>query len=175
MNTNRRGFLKGLAAGGMAMATADENSKYAETLKLLNVEVLKNEDGTMNFTETMKSLFLELGEIDDQTQRLAIAYSFFGKTAVDVNKDGWDEYYGYGLIDAYAALNYYSGNPPPNQAPTADFTYTTSLLEVTFTDESSDSDGSIASWSWDFGDGIGTSELQNPSYTYTAAGIYTVH
>lgn len=30
------------------------------------------------------------------------------------------------------------------------------------------------SWGWDFGDGIGTSTQYNPSYTYTAAGNYTI-
>ena len=29
-------------------------------------------------------------------------------------------------------------------------------------------------WSWGFGDGVGTSTLQNPSYTYQDAGTYTV-
>lgn len=29
-------------------------------------------------------------------------------------------------------------------------------------------------WSWDFGDGVGTSTLQNPSYSYSALGTYTV-
>ncbi len=43
-------------------------------------------------------------------------------------------------------------------------------LEVDFTDLSV---GDIVSWSWDFGD-TGTSALQNPSHTYTAAGTYTV-
>ncbi len=38
---------------------------------------------------------------------------------------------------------------------------------------SSDSDGTIASRSWDFGDG-GTSSQANPSHTYAAAGSYTV-
>ncbi len=31
-----------------------------------------------------------------------------------------------------------------------------------------------ATYSWDFGDGIGTSALENPCYTYAAAGTYTV-
>jgi PKD repeat protein len=63
---------------------------------------------------------------------------------------------------------------PSNEAPTASFTYTTSDLTVDFTDQSSDSDGSIASWSWDFGDGA-TSTAQNPSHTYAASGTYTVN
>ncbi len=61
----------------------------------------------------------------------------------------------------------------PNQAPTADFTYTTNGLTVSLTDTSSDSDGTIVAWGWNFGDGT-TSTAQNPSHTYAADGTYTV-
>jgi glucose/arabinose dehydrogenase len=37
-----------------------------------------------------------------------------------------------------------------------------------------DPDGTAISYSWDFGDGSGTSTAVNPSYTYTTAGVYTV-
>jgi PKD repeat protein len=59
--------------------------------------------------------------------------------------------------------------------PTADFSSTTSesTLTVDFSDGSTDSDGSIAFWSWDFGDS-GTSTVQNPLYTYDVAGTYGV-
>lgn len=60
-----------------------------------------------------------------------------------------------------------------NYPPVADFTYTASDLTVTFTDQSSDSDGSVVGWSWDFGDG-GTSTAQNPSHSYATGGTYTV-
>ncbi len=60
-----------------------------------------------------------------------------------------------------------------NLAPTADFTYTTTDLTASFTDQSTDSDGSIVGWSWNFGDGA-TSTAQNPTHTYAAAGTYTV-
>ena len=60
-----------------------------------------------------------------------------------------------------------------NDIPTADFTFSTNALEVTFTDESSDTDGTIASWYWVFGDG-NTSALQNPTHTYAAGRNYTV-
>jgi len=44
-------------------------------------------------------------------------------------------------------------NTTPNQPPTAAFTYSINDLTVTFTDGSTDSDGTIASWNWSFGDG----------------------
>ena len=50
--------------------------------------------------------------------------------------------------------------PPIGQAP----------LSVQFTDTS---DGQVATWAWDFGDG-GTSSLQSPSYTYNNAGTFDV-
>jgi PKD repeat protein len=62
---------------------------------------------------------------------------------------------------------------PPNQAPTANFTFSCSALNCTFTSTSSDPDGTIASYSWNFGDGA-TSTAQNPSHSYTAGGTYTV-
>jgi PKD repeat protein len=57
--------------------------------------------------------------------------------------------------------------------PTADFTYTINCLTVIFTDTSTDLDGTIVSWLWDFGDG-NTSTLQNPTHTYAVPGTYTV-
>src|SRR5690606_7846171 len=60
------------------------------------------------------------------------------------------------------------GNTPPN----ASFSYSCTDLACDFTDTSSDPDGSIASRSWTFGDGNG-STAQNPSHTYGADGSYT--
>ena len=41
---------------------------------------------------------------------------------------------------------------PGNQAPTAAFTVECSSLECTFTNASTDADGTIASYAWDFGE-----------------------
>ena len=60
-----------------------------------------------------------------------------------------------------------------NTPPVANFSSAISGLTVNFTDSSSDSDGSIASRSWNFGDGT-TSTATHPSKTYSAAGSYTV-
>ncbi|WP_375758408.1 PKD domain-containing protein [Corallococcus exercitus] len=62
-----------------------------------------------------------------------------------------------------------SGNTPP----VANFGVTVSGLTATFSDASSDSDGSIASRSWNFGDGSG-STTTNPSHVYASGGNYTV-
>ncbi|KAB2900421.1 MAG: S8 family serine peptidase, partial [Dokdonella sp.] len=79
---------------------------------------------------------------------------------------------GAGIVDAQAALQA-AGGGSSNTAPVANFSFTTSGLSASFTDSSSDSDGTIASRSWNFGDG-GSSTATNPSHTYAAAGTYSV-
>lgn len=66
--------------------------------------------------------------------------------------------------------------PPANTPPVASFTApstTLSLLPVQFTDLSSDPDGRVVGWSWDFGDGA-TSSLRSPTHPFPAGGHYTV-
>lgn len=65
------------------------------------------------------------------------------------------------------------GSGTPNEAPAADFGVSTSDLDADFTDMSTDSDGSVVAWSWNFGDG-NSSTQENPSHTYALAGNYTV-
>ena len=62
---------------------------------------------------------------------------------------------------------------PAAAYPIAGFNSSADHLEVTFTDTSSDVDGSIVVWDWDFGDG-NNSTAQNPVHTYAASGTYTV-
>jgi PKD repeat protein len=61
-----------------------------------------------------------------------------------------------------------SSTAPANVPPTAAFTSSCSSLDCTFTDGSTDSDGTIAAWAWDFGDGA-TDNNQNTTHSYTAA------
>ncbi|HEV8400704.1 MAG TPA: PKD domain-containing protein, partial [Gemmatimonadales bacterium] len=60
-----------------------------------------------------------------------------------------------------------------NQPPVANFAFTCSALTCNFTSTSSDADGTIAAYNWNFGDGT-SSTSQDPSRTYAAAGTYTV-
>ncbi len=53
------------------------------------------------------------------------------------------------------------------------FSFSTSCLTISLTDNSTTNLGTITSWSWNFGDG-NTSNQQNPSHTYSSPGTYTV-
>ena len=55
--------------------------------------------------------------------------------------------------------------------PTAGFSYSSSSLDVNFTNTST---GASLSYSWDFGDSSPADMATNPSHTYAAAGTYTV-
>ncbi|HMB74153.1 MAG TPA: PKD domain-containing protein, partial [Gammaproteobacteria bacterium] len=93
-------------------------------------------------------------------------------TAIDMNTPGFDFDTGAGLIQADAAIGALlaaGGNTPP----VAGFSVVETGLLVDFTDTSSDIDGSITAWEWDFGDGNGSSD-QHPMHTYGEDGDYTV-
>jgi PKD repeat protein len=64
--------------------------------------------------------------------------------------------------------------PTPSPTPVAQFkAAVVQYSEVSFQDTSTDSN-TIQAWSWDFGDGAGSSALKNPVYTYAASGTYNV-
>ena len=96
------------------------------------------------------------------------------QAACDMGMSGQD------VIDAFQPVGVAAGSLPSgcgggggNTAPTAGFSSSVNGLAVSFTDSSSDSDGSIASRSWNFGDG-GSSTATNPSHTYATGGTYSV-
>jgi PKD repeat protein len=62
---------------------------------------------------------------------------------------------------------------PVNVPPTANLTWNCTGLDCVFSDASSDLDGSLTIWQWDFGDGS-TADVQNPSHTFGADGTYAV-
>jgi PKD repeat protein len=65
------------------------------------------------------------------------------------------------------------GNLPPVVDANGPYSGTPGVA-ITFSSAgSSDPDGSIGTWAWDFGDG-GTSSAANPNHVYAAAGDYTV-
>ncbi len=66
-------------------------------------------------------------------------------------------------------------SPAQNGAPTANFTVKCSSLDCTFEDLSTDADGTVVAWAWDFGD-TQTSALHDPPvhhYNVTALSSFT--
>lgn len=97
-------------------------------------------------------------------------------SADDLGATGRDDIYGHGIVNAYQSLLWDDGTDPvpdTNNPPIADFTAQVSDLTVTFVDSSTDTDGVVTSWSWDFGDGASAAE-QNPLHTYASSGTHTV-
>ena len=63
---------------------------------------------------------------------------------------------------------------PPNQLPTAAISAAASDLDATFSGAgSSDPDGTLVGYAWDFGDGA-TGTGAHPTHSYATAGTYTV-
>ena len=79
------------------------------------------------------------------------------------------------ITDDNGCLNVAQSTIDINDKPEPVFAATTVCEQTAtdFTDQSSAFTSTVNSWSWNFGDGIGTSDQQNPSYTYTSAGSFT--
>lgn len=93
-------------------------------------------------------------------------FGSFSAVAANPAGDAW-------TVGFQGYIEHFAGPPPPplNRPPDASFEFVATGLTVDFTDTSSDPDGFIVSWSWDFGDGSG-STAQHPSHTYTEANTY---
>lgn len=92
----------------------------------------------------------------------------FSAIAANAAGDAW-------VVGYQGYIEHFAGPPPPplNQPPLASFTFVATGLTADFTDTSTDPDGIIESWAWDFGDG-NISDLQNPTHTYDTANTYIV-
>ena len=84
--------------------------------------------------------------------------------------------YGYVLTGAQVANHFNLGNTvvAANQAPVAGFTSSSVYLDATFTNTSTDPDGTIAASEWNFGDSTPLSTTASPTHSYAQAGTYTV-
>jgi len=74
--------------------------------------------------------------------------------------------------DTKTVTNYITVANDPGASFTANFPITHVNTTISFTDNST-TNGTIAHWFWDFGDGS-NSGLQNPQHQYTSSGQYTV-
>jgi PKD repeat protein len=70
------------------------------------------------------------------------------------------------------SIHVLSANEPPMVSVAATPTSGVPPLTVAFTCSAGDSDGTVVSYEWDFGDGGGSTD-RNPTYTYNVEGTYT--
>jgi hypothetical protein len=107
----------------------------------------------------------------------AVVEGLIESTCMDLGVAGADSVYGFGLIQADAAVaKAYSsmGNLPPVAVATADSTGGDIPCLVNFYGGSSyDPNGSLVSYVWNFGDGSATVSGITASHTYTKAGTFT--
>ncbi|MEJ2113106.1 MAG: PKD domain-containing protein, partial [Flavobacteriaceae bacterium] len=98
-----------------------------------------------------------------------------GTYFISIEGEESSNYNQYGSIGQYFISGTIEGgyNTVPNEIPTASFTNVITDRTVNFTDTSLDNDGTIVSWSWDFGDGNFSSN-QSPTHIYSADTNYTV-
>lgn len=112
------------------------------------------------------------GKVDNNDVRLRMQ-----KTALDLGNPGRDTWYGYGLVDAAAAVGTTPPPPPVNKPPVANpgGPYTGAVgVAVPFSGAgSSDPDGDPLAFDWSFGDGV-TGTGVTLSHAYAAAGVFTV-
>ncbi|HHF55802.1 MAG TPA: PKD domain-containing protein, partial [Thermoplasmatales archaeon] len=100
-----------------------------------------------------------------------------GSDTVATEGDHTIEYYAVDYAGNVGATHSATFTIEKNKKPVADFSYSpsqpTDLDTITFADASTDEDGEIVTWLWDFGDGT-TSNEQNPSHKYADNGTYVV-
>jgi len=105
--------------------------------------------------------------------------SYIFSTAVDLGSVGDDDEYGHGRIDAGAAVvaamdSFGTPNIPPVAVASSNVTAGVAPLEVLFDGSAStDEDGTINSYLWDFGDGS-TGSGVTATHTYQTDGNFNV-
>ncbi len=95
-------------------------------------------------------------------------------SAKDLGPLGFDSNFGWGLLDAVAALNYNSiPNAPPKSDAGGPYSGTEDTPVQFDGSHSFDDNGDPLTYSWNFGDGTNGSGV-NPTHAYTGGGTYNV-
>jgi PKD repeat protein len=82
--------------------------------------------------------------------------------------------YGYSrFTNVTMTASYETDNGNGGEDPVANFSYLANELNVTFSDLSTGSEGTLVGWQWSFGDGSSSQE-QSPAHSYSATGSFVV-
>jgi serine protease len=180
----------------VTLTVVDESGKEASSAQEIIVSIPPNEPPIAEFTPKPTTgqapiliSFVPTGSSDPDGEIVQYAWDFgdgksiIGRVANHTYKEPGNYIAKLTVTDnegatAEKTFEVIITGPPPNQAPTASFSANPQTgeapLQVTFNgSESSDPDGTIASYSWDFGDGQ-TGTVTNPNHIYTEEGNYQV-
>jgi len=150
------------------------------TLNLLGAERGPNVDILAELLDDAGNVIATSNPVDYLTAGFSanlLAGNYFVRVRGTGKGDLTTGYSNYGSLGVYFLAGTVvdpSGNVPPIAAATATPATGDAPLNVQFSSaSSSDPDGSIVSYLWNFGDGA-TSTSANPTHTYNAVGQYTV-
>ncbi len=175
------------AAGGtytVTLQVTDNQGATSSTSQSVTVSAA-NQPPVASFTQSCSTLTCSFTSTSSDPDGSIASYRWtFGDGSAAVTTQNASHTYAAGgtytvtlqVTDNQGATSSTSQNvtvSPANQPPVAAFTWTCNGLTCSFSDQSTDPGGSIASWYWTTSDGA-TSTAQNPTYTFPAAGTYTV-
>lgn len=139
-----------------------------------------NLDAVVTLRNSAGTVLASANPVDALNATLSVTVPLAGTYYLSVQGTGKGDplstgYSNYGSVGQYAlGVNFYTpGNTAPTAAISATPTSGTVPLTVSFSGAgSSDPDGSIAGWSWTFGDGTSATGVTT-SHVYSTAGTYT--
>ncbi|MFC1733826.1 PKD domain-containing protein, partial [candidate division KSB1 bacterium] len=168
-------LISNLSAGTYIVTISDGSCIYVDTIDVINYpepvisfteiidEICGHADGsaTVHVSGGTPPITYTWNTVPPQIDSIAVSLAA-GTYSVTVSDSFCT------VSDQVSITNY----PGPNAA----FTFTPKTAQMpfpkfTFEDIST---GMPVAWSWDFGDSTGYSNVQNPVYTYTSLGSYTV-
>jgi PKD repeat protein len=172
------------AAGGTFSVTLTVTDNCGDTdTRTRAVEIVPNNPPVADFSSTANHLIVQFNDTSNDSDGSIQSRQWdFGDGASSDQTNPSHTYDASGTYSARLTITDDDGDQDTltieitvvaNVAPTARFSYTTDISYVQFNDESTDSDGTIASHQWDFGDGF-TSVEAAPSHTYASSGSFTV-
>jgi uncharacterized repeat protein (TIGR01451 family) len=153
-------------AGGN-IHTIGMNGGDEGALVTIPVVMISREDGDALISElgsTDAAVTASLGGIESE-DLLLVSTAFLTMASPDADPDDSND------SDSTVTIVDYITDEPPEAAFTYSPTVPAKGQAVQFTDVSANEP---TAWEWDFGDDVGTSSDQNPTYAFADAGVYTV-